>query len=117
MKRLLQLACLVLPLAAQAAWSDLKPGMNRGAIVAQVGMPLLQNRGRGGAELWTFDRCGWLQLVNGRLLYWTPPREEHGAESPAPATDVLVSAPAITPAAKARPARHLLVVDNDPSRR
>lgn len=55
-------------------WGKLKVGMDRQTARACVGMPLLQNRGRGGCEVWTFDECGYIQLQFGRVTYWEAPK-------------------------------------------
>lgn len=63
--------------AAQAAWSDLREGLDAKAAAQQVGSPLIQNRARGrGLETWTYDDGGYILLQNGKVRYWQAPREK-----------------------------------------
>lgn len=67
--------CLFLLLAstAQAAWADLRPGMDQEAVRRCIGQPILQNRGKGGAEIWTYDHRGYVEFHRGRLSYFSAP--------------------------------------------
>jgi len=77
MIRLAAIALLgLLPAVARANWSNLKVGMDRARVAACVGQPLLQNHGRGGAEIWTYDRCGYIEFSRGQVVYWAPSKPE-----------------------------------------
>lgn len=71
MKTVLSIILLALVAGvARADWKDLKAGMDQNAAAAAVGMPLMQNRGRGGAQVWTYDSQGFIQFQSGRVTYW-----------------------------------------------
>lgn len=75
MKSILAIAAIaVLTGAARADWKDLKPGMDYQMAVRCAGMPLMQNHGKGGAEVWTFDNRGYIQFQSGRVAYWNAPK-------------------------------------------
>ncbi len=74
MKALLSpLAVLLAASPCFAAWGDLKPGMDEKAALQCVGMPILQNRGKGGAATWTYDCGGYILLRYGRVTSWDEP--------------------------------------------
>lgn len=85
---------------ARADWKDLKPGMDYHAATACAGVPLIQNRGKGGCETWTYDCRGYIQFRYGRVTYWdapkTPVAQVSGRSGPAQPT------PATNPAGVAR---------------
>lgn len=68
-------AIAVLTGAARADWKDLKPGMDYQTAVHCTGVPLMQNRGKGGAEMWTFDNRGYIEFQFGRVAYWSAPKQ------------------------------------------
>jgi hypothetical protein len=60
---------------AHAAWADLKEGQDAKTATQEVGLPLIQTRGRGGVlETWTYDEGGYILFENGRVRYWQAPR-------------------------------------------
>jgi hypothetical protein len=74
MKSILAIAAVALLTGvARADWKDLKPGMDYRTARTCVGFPLMQNHGRGGAEVWTYDNRGYIQFQNGRVSYWEHP--------------------------------------------
>jgi hypothetical protein len=89
------LAFALLAGAVRADWAELKVGMDQSAALQCVGMPLLQNRGRGGAEVWTYDRRGHIQFQSGRVCAF-----EASKPAPAPATPPTAQAKATPPSAK-----------------
>ncbi len=78
---------LLLASAAQAAWADIKAGLDQKTTREQVGVPLIQNKARQAAiETWTYDDGGYILFENGRVRYWQAPRPkkiEGGAKSTA----------------------------------
>lgn len=77
----LALSCLAAS-AAQAAWSDIKEGLDPKNALQDVGAPLMQSRVRQGSLVtWTYDEGGYILFENGRVRYWQAPRTEN-ATSP-----------------------------------
>lgn len=75
----------VLLTSARADWKDLKPGMDQQAAIACAGVPLMQNRGKGGAEVWTYDHRGYIEFSFGRVIYWSasmPPKRIPSQQAP-----------------------------------
>lgn len=65
----------MLATTAHADWKDLKPGMDAKAAVQCVGVPMMENRSRG-AEVWTYDRGGYVMLTGGRVACWEPSKPD-----------------------------------------
>lgn len=70
---LLLLACAVPASAAEPAWAALRPGMTREQVARSVGVPVLQNAGRG-HETWIYDAGASVQFRGGVVSAWTAPR-------------------------------------------
>ncbi len=47
--------------------------MDQSTVRRCVGHPILQNRGKGGAEIWTYDHRGYIEFYRGRLSYYSAP--------------------------------------------
>jgi len=95
----LLLATLILlpPAFAGADWSGLQAGLSQKAAAARLGTPLLSTRGHG-YEMWFYDHEGEVTLYQGRVLYWSVPREQERAGSPvAPAPKTVPPAPEAKP--------------------
>ena len=75
-------AAVLLPAAARADWTNLRVGMERERVASCVGQPLLQNHGRAGAEIWTYDRCGYIEFQHGRLTFWVPSKPDPSRQPP-----------------------------------
>ncbi len=76
-------AVLLLSGVARADWKDLKPGMDQQAAFAAAGVPMMQNRGKAGAEVWTYDRSGCIQFSYGRVTCWEQPKPQTAKPAPA----------------------------------
>ncbi len=77
MKTVVAVALVALLTAvARAEWKDLKRGMDTRAAWQCVGLPLMETKGRGKAEAWTYDQGGYILLERGRVVYWELPRSE-----------------------------------------
>jgi hypothetical protein len=84
---------------ARADWKDLKQGMDRAAVLRAVGTPLIENKGRSVAQVWTFDSGGYVIFEGGRAAFWEPPKPipaprpkpviEAKTSRPSPAANVL----------------------------
>lgn len=74
---------LLVSSAAFAAWGDLRQGMDEKSVLQRVGMPLMQNRGKGGAATWTYDCGGHILFLNGRVTFWDEPEPK---DRPAPSS-------------------------------
>jgi hypothetical protein len=99
---------------ARAEWKDLKPGMDQAAALHCVGMPLMLNRGRGGAEVWTYDYCGYIQFQYGRVAYFEPSKPVIAKTKPvgAPKTAVAVAKAPAQKAAAPQPKAKTSAVPN-----
>ena len=75
MKALLSavIAAVLVASVARADWKEVKRGMDQKEVAAAVGAPLIMNRGKGGAEVWTYDNRGYIQFQNGRVMWWDAP--------------------------------------------
>lgn len=77
---------LLLAASAQAGWADLRPGMDQDNVRRCIGHPILQNRGKGGAEIWTYDHRGYVEFYRGRLSYYSTPTTRRTPEGQASTT-------------------------------
>lgn len=69
------LALTLATATAQAAWAEIKEGVDQKTALQQVGAPLIQNKARRGAlETWTYDDGAYIFFENGRVRYWQAPR-------------------------------------------
>ncbi|MCX6953213.1 MAG: hypothetical protein NTV51_13760 [Verrucomicrobia bacterium] len=60
---------------AQAAWTDMREGLDPKEVAEQVGQPLMHSSVRGGKlETWIFDDGGYILFENGRVRFWSVPR-------------------------------------------
>jgi hypothetical protein len=105
-------AALLLAGVARAEWKDVKPGMDGKAVIEAVGMPLIQNRGRGGAELWTYDDCGFIQFNGGRVVFFDAPKSVRAAMVAAKARAVapVAQGQAIKTPRLVKPAGHVVAL-------
>ena len=75
MKRIAFLLALLLASSASAAWCDLKEGLDVKTAEQLVGVPLFENRTRGGLFAnWVYDQGGYILFENGRVKFWQAPR-------------------------------------------
>jgi hypothetical protein len=75
MKKVLPVVLAAMCVAtARADWKDLKQGMDRAAVLRAVGTPLLENKGRSVAQVWTFDAGGYVIFEGGRATFWEQPK-------------------------------------------
>lgn len=65
---------VLLAAPARGAWPDLKRGMDQATVIRCIGAPMMQNRGRGGAETWTYDNSGYVSFERGRVSCWQAPK-------------------------------------------
>lgn len=69
------LALTLAAATAQAAWGEIKEGVDQKTALQQVGAPLIQNKARRGAlETWTYDDGAYIFFENGKVRYWQAPR-------------------------------------------
>lgn len=86
MKKVVAVALVALLTAvARADWKDLKRGMDTRAAWQCAGIPLMESKGRGAAEAWTYDQGGYILLERGQVVYWEAPRSEKAAAAAAAA--------------------------------
>lgn len=86
MKTVVAVALVALLTAvARADWKDLKRGMDTRTAWQCVGFPLMESKGRGTAEAWTYDQGGYILLERGHVVYWEMPRPEKAAAAAAAA--------------------------------
>jgi hypothetical protein len=78
---------LLVSSTVSAAWGDLRLGMDEKAVLQRVGMPLMQNRGKGGAATWTYDCGGHILFQNGRVTFWDEPDAKNPPAPSAGTTD------------------------------
>lgn len=68
---------------AEAAWADIKEGLDQKDAFQQVGAPLIQNKSRKGTmETWTYDDGAYIFFENGRVRYWQAPRAKEPVTVP-----------------------------------
>ena len=53
------------------------------ARLKAVGIPMMETKGRGAAEAWTYDQGGYILLERGQVVYWEMPRPEKAAAAAA----------------------------------
>lgn len=78
-------ACIVfllLAASARAEWADVKQGMDQPTVMQALGAPILMNKGKAGAEVWTYDRRGYIQFQYGRVMWWDASRPDPRAAAP-----------------------------------
>jgi hypothetical protein len=100
MKTVLSIVLAAMCIAtARADWKDLKQGMDRVAVQRALGTPLLENKGRSVAQVWTYDSGGYVIFEGGRATFWAAPKPisvvrpkpvlEAKTSRPSPPTNVL----------------------------
>jgi hypothetical protein len=95
MKAVLVLLLAVLSgAAARADWKELRPGMDRAAVLRALGAPLLENKGRASSAEWTYDCGGYVMFAGGRATFWETPKPPV-SRSPQPAA--MAKTPVRTP--------------------
>lgn len=66
---------VVTAVSGRADWSTVREGLDRKAVVASIGEPLIVNRSRNKAqESWTYDHGAYVQFTEGRVTFWQEPR-------------------------------------------
>lgn len=58
---------------AESSWESMRTGMNREQVARALGVPVLQNAGRG-HETWIYDAGASVQFRGGVVSAWTAPK-------------------------------------------
>lgn len=113
MKTILALAVIaVLAGEARADWKDIKAGMDYGTAVRCAGVPLMEIRGKGGCETWTYDYTGYIQFQYGHVTYWEQPKAPIAQAASKPAATAVAQSANPTRPAPSRAAARSLVAKN-----